>query len=104
MATVGLGIAGTIRLDHVTAKGQTRFNNDFGHGHKELVKRSNTSDNMKERAFGSFHKSPEELKRSLILFGRENASSSKKSFDDALVAQHEACHQKEEIALQKKMN
>jgi hypothetical protein len=29
-STVGLGIAGTICLDHVTAKGQTGFNNDFG--------------------------------------------------------------------------
>ncbi len=29
-STVGLGIAGIIRLNHVTAEGQTRFNNDFG--------------------------------------------------------------------------
>jgi hypothetical protein len=32
-STVGLGIAGTIRLDHVTAEGQTRSNNNFGRGH-----------------------------------------------------------------------
>jgi hypothetical protein len=32
-STVGLGIAGTMRLNHVTAKGQTHFNNDFGQGH-----------------------------------------------------------------------
>jgi hypothetical protein len=104
LATVGLGIAITICLDHVTAQGQTLFNNNFGCGHKELVKHSNTSDNMKERVFGSFHKFPEELKRSLILFGKKNASSSRKSFDDVLAAQRDACHQKEEIALQKKMN
>jgi hypothetical protein len=33
-STVGLGIAGTICLDHVTAEGQTRSNNDFGCGHE----------------------------------------------------------------------
>jgi hypothetical protein len=104
LATVGLGIAGIIRLDHVTAEGQTHFNNNFGPGHKELVKRSNTSNNMKERVFGSFHKLPEELKRALILFGKENASSSRKSFDDELAAQREARRQKEVIALQKKLD
>ena len=33
-STVGLGITGTICLDHVTAEGQTRSNNDFGRGHE----------------------------------------------------------------------
>ncbi len=103
-ATVGLGIAGTIHLDHVTAEGQARFNNDFGRGHKALVKRSSKSDNVKERVLGSFQKLPEELQHSLILFGKENASSLRKSFDDALSVQHEACRQKEEIALQKKLD
>ena len=87
LATVGLGIAGTIRLDHVTAEGKTQFNNDFGHGHNALVKRSSKSDSVKERVLGSFHKLPEELQSSLILFGKENASSLRKSFDDALSAQ-----------------
>ena len=59
---------------------------------------------MKERVLGSFHKFPEELQRLLILFGKENASSSRKSFDDALAVQREACHQQEEIALQKKLD
>ena len=94
-ATVGLGIAGTIRLDHVTAEGQTRFNNDFGRGHDALVKRSSKSDSVKERVLGSFHKLPEELQRLLILLGKENASSLRKSFDDALSAQREARCQKE---------
>jgi hypothetical protein len=40
LATVGLGIAGTIHLDHVSAEGQMRFKNDFGRGHDALVKRS----------------------------------------------------------------
>ena len=97
-ATVGLGIAGTIRLDHVTAEGQMRFKNDFGRGHDALVKRSSKSNSVKERVFGSFHKLPEELQHLLILFGKEHASSSRKSFDDALSAQREACRRKEEIA------
>ncbi len=40
-STVGLGIAGTIRLDHVTAEGQTCSNDDFGRGHERLVRRLN---------------------------------------------------------------
>ncbi len=100
-STVGLGIAGTIRLDHVTAEGQTCFNNDFGQGHKAFVRRSMTSNKIKERNFGSFHKSPEELQRSLILFGKKNASRLQKSFDDALEAQQEALCQKEEITMEK---
>jgi hypothetical protein len=72
-STVGLGIAGTIHLDHVTAEGQTRFNNDFDRGHKALVGHSKKSNKIKERNFGSFQKLPEELQRSLILFGKENA-------------------------------
>jgi hypothetical protein len=101
-STVGLGIAGTICLNHVTAKGQTHFNNDFSQGHEALVRRSKKSNKINERIFGSFHILPEELQWSLILFGDENASRLQKSFADALEAQQEACHQKEEIALQKK--
>ncbi len=33
-STVGLGILGTICLNHATAEGQTRSNNDFGCGHE----------------------------------------------------------------------
>ncbi len=36
-STVELKIAGTIRLDHITAEGQTRANNDFGRGHESFV-------------------------------------------------------------------
>ncbi len=46
----------------------------------------------------------EELQHLLILFGKENAYSSRKSFGDALSVQREACHQQEEIALQKKLD
>jgi hypothetical protein len=66
-----------------------------------LVRRSKKFNKIKERNFGSFHKLPEVLQRSLILFGKENASRLQKSFDDALEAQQEAHCQKEEIALQK---
>ncbi len=103
-STVGLGIAGTIHLDHVTAEGRTRSNNDFGHGHERLVRRWNKSEDMNDRVFGTFHQLPEELRRLLILFGKENASKSRKKFDEALAAQQEASHQKEEIALQKKLD
>ncbi len=85
--TVGLGIAGTICLDHVTAEGQTHSNNNFGHGHVQLVRRSNKSEDVNDRVFGTFHQLPEELRRSLILFGKENASKLRKKFDKALAAQ-----------------
>ncbi len=104
-STVGLGIAGTIHLDHITAEGQeTRSNNNFGCGHEQLVRRSNKSEDMNDRVFGTFHELPEELRRLLILFGKENASKSRKKFDEALAAQQEASCQKEEIALQKKLD
>ena len=103
-STVGLGIAGTIRLDHVTAEGQTRSNNDFGRGHERLVRGLNKSEDVNDRVFGTFHQLPEELRRSLILFGKENASKSRKRFDEALASQREASRRKEEIALQKKLD
>jgi hypothetical protein len=37
LPTVGLKLSGTVHLDHICAEGQTRHNNDFGHGHKALV-------------------------------------------------------------------
>ena len=86
-STVGLGIAGTIRLDHITAEAQTRSNNDFGCGHEQLVKGSTKSEDMNDRVFGIFHQLPEELKRLLILFGKENASKPRKRFDEALASQ-----------------
>jgi hypothetical protein len=89
-STVGLGIAGTIHLDHITAEGQTCSNNDFGCGHERLVRRSNKSEDMNDRVFGTFHQLPEELRRSFILFGKENASKSRKKFDEASAAQREA--------------
>jgi hypothetical protein len=78
-STVGLGIAGTIRLDHITAEGQTHSNNNFGCGHERLVRRLNKSEDMNDRVFGTFHQLPEEMRRLLILFGKENASELKKN-------------------------
>jgi hypothetical protein len=103
-STVGLGIAGTICLDHVTAEGQTHSNNGFGCGHERLVRRSNKSEDVNDRVFGTFHQLPEELRRLLIIFGKENASKLRKKFDEALAAQQEARRRKEEIALQKKLD
>ncbi len=57
-STVGLAIPGTIRLDHVTAEGQTRSNNNFGCGHEQLVRRSNKFEDMNDRVFGTFHQLP----------------------------------------------
>ena len=54
-STVGLGIAGTICLDHVTAEGQTHSNNNFGRGHERLVRGSNKSEDVNDRVFGTFH-------------------------------------------------
>jgi hypothetical protein len=69
------------------------------------VRHSNKSEDMNDRVFGTFHQLPDELRRSLIIFvGKENASKSRKKFDEALAAQREASHQKEEIALQKKLD
>ncbi len=103
-STVGLGIVGTMRLDHITAEGQTRSNNNFGCGHELLVRHLNKSEDMNNRVFGTFHQLPEELRRLLILFGKDNASKSRKKFDEALAAQQEASLRKEEIALQKKLD
>jgi hypothetical protein len=67
------------------------------------VRQSNKSEDVNDRVFGTFHQLPEELRRSLVLFGKENASKSRK-IDKALAAQQEASRQKEEIALQKKLD
>ncbi len=82
-STVGLGIVGTIHLDHITAEGQTHSKNNFGHGHEQLVRRSNKSEDMNDRVFGTFHQLFEELRRLLILFGKENASISSKKLNEA---------------------
>ena len=50
---------------------------------------SNKSEDVNDRLFGTFHQLPEELRRSLILFGKENASKSRKRFDEALASQQE---------------
>ncbi len=68
------------------------------------MRHSNKSKNVCDRVFGTFHQLPEELRRSLILLGKENASKLRKKFDEALAAQQEASCQKEEIALQKKLD
>ncbi len=56
------------------------------------MRHSNKSEDMNDRVFGTFHQLPEELRRSLILFGKENAPKSRKKFDEALAAQQEASH------------
>ena len=70
-STVGLGITGTIHLDHVTAEGQTCSNNNFGRGHERLVRCLNNSEDMNESVFGTFHQLPEELRRSSFYLERK---------------------------------
>jgi hypothetical protein len=66
-STVGVGIAGTICLNHVTAEGQTRSNSNFCRGHEQLVRRLDKSEDMNDRVFGTFHQLPEEFQRLLIV-------------------------------------
>ncbi len=51
-STIGLGIAGTIHLDHNTAEGQTHSNNDFGRGHERLARGSKKSEDVNDRCLG----------------------------------------------------
>jgi hypothetical protein len=63
------------------------------------------SDNYQAcKLFGDFPTVTYRVAEIAHLFGKENASKSRKKFDEALAAQQEARHQKEEIALQKKLD
>lgn len=73
-STVGLKIAGTIRLDSVTAEGQTRMNNDFGRGHEALVTGKSAKSGELKQSLGTFHVLPVELQTSLIGFAKKMAS------------------------------
>ena len=61
----GLKIGGTIRLDHCTAEGQTRANNDFGRQHVSLVSGWASKVNA-DKELGTFHSLPPELQRTAI--------------------------------------
>lgn len=103
-STVGLVISGTIRLDNVTAEGQTRANNDFGRGIESLVTGRGKAGKLTERVLGTFHILPKELQQSLVAFGKSHAPAARRQFDSALKEQDDARRRKEEIALERKLN
>ena len=103
-STVGLVISGTIRLDNVTAEGQTRANNDFGRGIESLVTGRGKAGKLTEWVLGTFHILPKELQQSLVAFEKSHAPAALRQFDSALKEQDDARRRKEEIALERKLN
>jgi hypothetical protein len=102
--TVGLKLSGTIRLDHVCAEGQTRHNNDFGRGHEVLVKAGGRQNGNVNGNIGTYTTLCEEHQRSIIQAALENAHAIRRRFDDALARYAEGRREKEELAMQKKID
>jgi hypothetical protein len=103
-STVGLKLSGTIRLDHVCAEGQTRHNNDFGRGHEVLVQGRGSRQKSVDRNLGTFTNLCEEHQRSIIQAAVENAQATRRRFDDALERYAVVRREKEELAMQKKID
>ncbi len=103
-STVGLKLSGTICLNHVCAKGQTRHNNNFGRGHKVLVKAGSRQNNSADGNIGTYTTLCEEHQRPIIKAALENAHATQRRFDDALAHYAEGRREKEELAIQKKIN
>ena len=103
-STVGLKLSGTIRLDHVCAEGQTRHNNDFGRGHEVLVKAGSHQNGNVNGIIGTYTTLCEEHQHSIIQAALENAHATHRRFDDALVHYAEGRQEKEELAMQKKID
>ncbi len=83
-STVGLKLSCTIRLDHICTEGQTRHNNDFGHGHEVLVKAGSDQNNSADGNIGTYTALCEEHQRSIIQGALENAHATRRRFDNAL--------------------
>jgi hypothetical protein len=96
-------LSGTIRLDHVCAEGQTRHNNNFGRGHEVLV-RAGSHQNSAEGNLGTYTNLCEEHQRSIIQAALENALATQRRFDDALAQYAKGQREKEELAMQKKID
>ena len=103
-STVGLKLSGTIRLDHVCAEGQTRHNNDFGRGHEVLVKADSRQNGNVNGIIGTYTTLCEEHQCSIIQAALENAHAIRRRFDDALARYAEGRREKEELAMQKKID
>jgi hypothetical protein len=101
---VGLKLSGTICLDHVCAGGQTRHNNDFRHGHECYIRGKGYSQKSIDGELGTYANLCEEHQRSVIQAGLENAMATQKRFDDALLQYAEGQREKEELAMQKKID
>ncbi len=104
-STVGIKVVVAIHLNNVTAEGQTQTNNDFGRGHQSqsLVSGRRSGSQQSERNCGTFHLLPQELQRSMILFGKEQESTEAKCFNDALKTQKEACRKKMRLRYRKNL-
>ena len=101
---MGLKLSGTIRLDHVCAKGQTRHNNDFGLGHEVFVRGRGSRQKSVDRNLGTFTNLCKEHQRSIIQAALENAQATRRNFDDALERYDVGRQEKEELAIQKKID
>jgi len=98
---LGIEHYGTICIDHSAAEGQTRSNNDFGRGHRDLVTGKRTKNKVGYITIGSFHELPPELKESLIQWAREYARRNKQDFDLWLNRQKALRRKKEVEKLEK---
>mmetsp|Transcript_11105 Transcript_11105/g.22083 ORF Transcript_11105/g.22083 Transcript_11105/m.22083 type:complete len:381 (-) Transcript_11105:27-1169(-) len=105
-STAALKTCGTIRFDHAGAEGQSRANNDFGRGHERLVAsmKKTSEDEEDENYLGTFHRLPEKLQISLLVFAQRLKESSRNRFTDLLKEQQNAAKMKDDLALQKKLD
>ena len=104
--TYGLQVYRTARIDHLVAEGMTRHNKDFDRGLGDLVRRNrsnNETSGTNFRALGAFHLLEAELKRTLILAGKEHGDELRKMFDRALHRKNEVKQEKERIKYVKKL-
>jgi hypothetical protein len=102
-STVYLKLSGTIRLDHVCAEGQTWHNNDFGHSHECYIRCGGYSQKSIDGELGTYTNICEEHQHFIIQAVMENALAMQKRFDDALSQYAEGQREKEELAMQKKI-
>ena len=101
---MGLKLSGTIRFGHVCIGGQTRHNNNFGRGHEALVRGRGSCQKSVNRNLGTFTNLCKEHQRSIIQAAVENAQATRRRFDNALERYAVVLREKEELAMQKKID
>ena len=105
-----LQVFGTIPVDHCTAIGMTRSNNDFGRAHKNLVhgrkSKSNKADNQSNsgNTVGYFHCISANAQKSLIRFVKKHAKHQRQYFDQYLTKQFELRQENEEVQRRKSLS